>query len=502
MTLEAVGMGAGRPDLGGRPNVVQVLDRVDDGRGAGRTTAVVLEANVDDVTGEVLAHTIARLLAAGAQDAWVTPIVMKKGRPAHTVARPGRPGRRRRRRRRADRRDRHARGPGPHRRQVAGAPHRRGGRRRRPRRAGEGDAGRPGQGRVRRRRGAPPTPSACRCGRCWSGPRRLRRPGGDDRPHLIDRRRERVELGQRHHDRPHLRPPVDRAGRAGRLHDDLEAPRRRARPARRGRPGRRCRSGRRRRSEGPARSAAGWASGRPARSAAGGPASAGTWRRRRSARRGASTGWPLSEPGEHGEALVEHPGPAPVVELLAEAGQLAAAGVEAQARGRGRTGRSDEVVEGRGLAGDDPRPAAGQGVTIGPSWTRVGGARPWRPGRSTGRCAAATGGPVDDVVPARTRRPSRRPRRRRPGRARVGRRRQLVEDGQRQATPQAPARQRQRASMPAAAEQARPTRGSGRRRGTGRGRCRCACSGRRRPPSARWAGADEVGSRRRPAAAS
>jgi uncharacterized protein (DUF111 family) len=45
----------------------------------------LLECNVDDVTGEVIAHTITRLLAAGAHDAWATPIVMKKGRPAHTV---------------------------------------------------------------------------------------------------------------------------------------------------------------------------------------------------------------------------------------------------------------------------------------------------------------------------------------------------------------------------------------------------------------------------------
>jgi len=44
-----------------------------------------LEANLDDVTGEQLAHTIQQLLDAGAHDAWLTPIVMKKGRPGTTV---------------------------------------------------------------------------------------------------------------------------------------------------------------------------------------------------------------------------------------------------------------------------------------------------------------------------------------------------------------------------------------------------------------------------------
>ena len=88
MTVMATGFGAGTADPPGRPNVVQAVvgDAVsatsvgDTGR-----PARLLEANVDDVTGEVLAHTIASLLAAGAYDAWATPIVMKKGRPAHTV---------------------------------------------------------------------------------------------------------------------------------------------------------------------------------------------------------------------------------------------------------------------------------------------------------------------------------------------------------------------------------------------------------------------------------
>ena len=62
MTVEAVGYGAGRADPAGRPNVVQVLvGESDEGTptpGRGRA-AVQLEINVDDVTGEVIAHAIA-----------------------------------------------------------------------------------------------------------------------------------------------------------------------------------------------------------------------------------------------------------------------------------------------------------------------------------------------------------------------------------------------------------------------------------------------------------
>jgi uncharacterized protein (DUF111 family) len=89
VAVESAGWGAGTADPAGRPNVVQVLIGTPAAAATaprpGRT-AVVLEVNVDDVTGEVLAHTVAALLAAGAHDAWAAPIVMKKGRPAHTVA--------------------------------------------------------------------------------------------------------------------------------------------------------------------------------------------------------------------------------------------------------------------------------------------------------------------------------------------------------------------------------------------------------------------------------
>src|SRR6478735_981189 len=88
MVVRAAGFGAGTADLGDRPNLTRVVvgARADaTGRVPGQPV-VLLEANVDAVTGEALAFTIDSLLAAGAHDAWVTPIVMKKGRPAHTVS--------------------------------------------------------------------------------------------------------------------------------------------------------------------------------------------------------------------------------------------------------------------------------------------------------------------------------------------------------------------------------------------------------------------------------
>lgn len=85
---EATGWGSGTADLADRPNLLRAVlgtKTADVQHGNGQATHVVLEANLDDVTGELLASCIDALLAAGALDAWAMPITMKKGRPAYTL---------------------------------------------------------------------------------------------------------------------------------------------------------------------------------------------------------------------------------------------------------------------------------------------------------------------------------------------------------------------------------------------------------------------------------
>jgi pyridinium-3,5-bisthiocarboxylic acid mononucleotide nickel chelatase len=78
---ERVGMGAGHRTLRDRPNVLRAILGSPVQPGRGRTDVVTLEANLDDMTPEVLAHVQSRLLQAGALDVWFSPISMKKSRP-------------------------------------------------------------------------------------------------------------------------------------------------------------------------------------------------------------------------------------------------------------------------------------------------------------------------------------------------------------------------------------------------------------------------------------
>ena len=80
MILHTTGYGAGRARLRGAPNLLRAVVGELEGPEGG---IELLEANVDDVPGELLGAAVERLLAAGALDAWLEPIVMKRGRGAY-----------------------------------------------------------------------------------------------------------------------------------------------------------------------------------------------------------------------------------------------------------------------------------------------------------------------------------------------------------------------------------------------------------------------------------
>ncbi|MCF6744025.1 nickel pincer cofactor biosynthesis protein LarC [Blastococcus sp. KM273128] len=84
LRVERVGVGAGGRDPEQLPNVVRLV--LGEAAEPAPDRSVVLEANVDDLDPRLWPGVLDGLLAAGASDAWLTPILMKKGRPAHTLS--------------------------------------------------------------------------------------------------------------------------------------------------------------------------------------------------------------------------------------------------------------------------------------------------------------------------------------------------------------------------------------------------------------------------------
>lgn len=83
MVLESVGYGAGTMSFGKRPNMLRVL------RGERRDpeeAEYVIEANIDDMNPQLFDHLCRMMLLGGAIDVWLTPVQMKKGRPAVLVS--------------------------------------------------------------------------------------------------------------------------------------------------------------------------------------------------------------------------------------------------------------------------------------------------------------------------------------------------------------------------------------------------------------------------------
>jgi len=85
MTTEVIGIGAGGRDPETHANVLRLFVGTAVSSGA-PDPPLLIETNIDDLDPRVWPAVIAALLDAGASDAWLTPILMKKGRPAHTLS--------------------------------------------------------------------------------------------------------------------------------------------------------------------------------------------------------------------------------------------------------------------------------------------------------------------------------------------------------------------------------------------------------------------------------
>lgn len=86
-SVKAVGYGAGSRNPPETPNVIRamIVETNDNISAFSRDTVDILETNVDDVSGEVIANALMQFMEAGARDASAIPIIMKKGRPGFLI---------------------------------------------------------------------------------------------------------------------------------------------------------------------------------------------------------------------------------------------------------------------------------------------------------------------------------------------------------------------------------------------------------------------------------
>ncbi len=85
MVIDAIGLGAGTRELEGQANILRLfVGTVDLPAAADRVW--VLETNLDDLPGELVGYTMTKLMEAGALDAFLTPIQMKKNRPGVMIS--------------------------------------------------------------------------------------------------------------------------------------------------------------------------------------------------------------------------------------------------------------------------------------------------------------------------------------------------------------------------------------------------------------------------------
>ncbi|MFY9300690.1 MAG: nickel pincer cofactor biosynthesis protein LarC [Candidatus Nitrosotenuis sp.] len=85
MSVQGVGYGAGQKNFEGFSNVLKIV-RGRPSAGLRPDSISILETNIDDVSGEVLAHAVDKIMSSGAKDISIIPAMTKKGRPSHIVS--------------------------------------------------------------------------------------------------------------------------------------------------------------------------------------------------------------------------------------------------------------------------------------------------------------------------------------------------------------------------------------------------------------------------------
>jgi hypothetical protein len=85
MNIKSIGYGAGQKNFEGFSNVLKIIHGKS-AKNARLDSVTILETNVDDISGEVLAHVIDKIMANGAKDVSVIQTITKKGRPSHMIS--------------------------------------------------------------------------------------------------------------------------------------------------------------------------------------------------------------------------------------------------------------------------------------------------------------------------------------------------------------------------------------------------------------------------------
>ena len=85
MSIDSVGYGSGTKDFDSFANVLKIIYG-ESNETLERDSVQILETNLDDVSGEIIANTIEKLMENGAKDVTVTNAITKKGRPSQLIS--------------------------------------------------------------------------------------------------------------------------------------------------------------------------------------------------------------------------------------------------------------------------------------------------------------------------------------------------------------------------------------------------------------------------------